>query len=189
MSRHAYKFLARGAVGPISELVWPEPGVWLQSQEPLAVCESGVHVCSTEQLAHWLHEELWLVEVDGPELPGIDCRVTTRARLVREVEGWRQGGAARFAEAARDHAAQLAAAAPLEAQPLLSQLVADASYHLPRGATALAAFCSAMAVAWLHGGDHFDGEAYRVERAWQSAFITRDLQLDALATERFSSPD
>ena len=182
MSRMAYKFLARGALGPISEVAWPAPrdgapGEWVQANAPLAVCESGVHVCGPEELAHWLHEELWLVEVDGSELPGIACRVAPRARLVREIDVWRTGGAARFAEAARDHAAQLVAAAPPEAQPLLLQFVADASKHLPRGSTALAAFCSAMAVAWMHGRDHFDGEAYRAERAWQSAFIASDLRL------------
>lgn len=110
-----------------------------------------MHVCSANELAHWLHEELWLVEIDGPEVPGIDCIVTTRARLVHEIEGWRIEGAARFAQAARDHAAQLVAAAPPAAQPRLLQYVSDASNHLPRGSTALAAFCSAMAVAWLTG--------------------------------------
>jgi hypothetical protein len=34
-----------------------------------------------------------------------------------------------------------------------------------------------MTVAWLHGGDHFDGDGYRSERAWQSAFIATDLGL------------
>jgi hypothetical protein len=57
--------------------------------------------------------------------------------------------------------------------------VADASAHLPHGATALAAFCAAMAVAWLEGGEHFDLAAYRRERVWQSQFIARDLDLSA----------
>jgi hypothetical protein len=182
VSRLAYKYLARGAVGPVSEAVWPAPrdgakGGWIEATAPLSVCESGVHVCSADELAHWLHEELWLVEIDGPEVPGIDCIVASRARLVHEIKGWRSDGAARFAEAARDHAAQLVAAAPPTAQPRLLQYVSDASNHLPRGSTALAAFCSAMAVAWLHGRDHFDDGAYRQERAWQSAFIAADLRL------------
>jgi hypothetical protein len=180
--RVAYKFLARGAVGPISEVAWPlpqggEPGGWLEASAPLEVCASGVHACNAAELSHWLHEELWQVELDGPELPGIDCVIASRARLLREVTGWREGGAARFAQAARDHAAEQVTGAPTQAQPLLLQLVADASNHLPRGSTALAAFCSAMAVAWLAGEDHFDDEAYRQERAWQSQFIAQDLKL------------
>jgi hypothetical protein len=59
----------------------------------------------------------------------------------------------------------------------LARYVADASAHLPAGATALAAYCAAMAVAFLHGGDHFDPTAYRNERAWQSAYIVDALQL------------
>jgi len=183
MSQLACKFLGRGAIGPISEVAWPmpasqgRPGAWLEAGAPIAQCQHGLHVCQPSELAHWLHDELWLVETDGPALPGIDCVIATRARLVREVAAWQKGGAARFAHAARDHAAQLVAAAPATAQPRLLQYVADASFHLPHGATALAAFCSAMAVAWLHGGDHFDGDAYRRERDWQSAFIAADLQL------------
>jgi hypothetical protein len=103
--------------------------------------------------------------------------LAARARLVRPVSAWSNGGAARFAAAARDHAAQLMAAAPEAARARLAQYVADSSAHLPHGATALAAFCAAMAVAWLDGGDHFDDEGYRRERRWQSAFIASDLGL------------
>jgi hypothetical protein len=96
---------------------------------------------------------------------------------VQHVDAWEHGGAARFAVAARDHAAQLAASAPAELRRQLEIYVADASAHLPHGATALSAFCSAMTVARLRGGDHFDDEAYREERSWQSRFIANDLGL------------
>ena len=183
MSTIAYKFLARGAVGTVTEFAWPQPtaagqpGAWIEAAAPIALCESGVHACRLPELAYWLHDELWLVELDGELREASDCVVASRARLVRPVQAWLDGGSARFAHAARDHAAQLTAAAPEASRARLAQYVADSSAHLPHGATALAAFCAAMAVAWLHGGDHFDDAGYRRERRWQSAFIANDLAL------------
>ena len=185
MSRFAYKFLARGALGAVTEFAWPppaangEPGAWVVAKSPIALCASGVHACRSRELAHWLHDELWLVELAGELREGVDCVVAERARLIRQVEVWQGGGARRFAHAARDHAAQLAAAGPAASRARLAQYVADSSAHLPRGATALAAFCAAMAVAWLEGVDHFDEAGYRRERVWQSEFIMRDLELSA----------
>jgi hypothetical protein len=183
VSCFAFKFLARGAVGPVSGFVWPapkpgRPGSWIEAREPLHLCASGIHACAVQQLAHWLHEELWVVELDGQLVAGHDSVVAERGRLTRQVEAWVGGGAARFAKAARDHAAELAAGATPELQAQLKMYVADASYHLPHGATALAAFCAAMTVARLHGGgSHFDEAGYREERLWQSKFIENDLQL------------
>jgi hypothetical protein len=184
VSRYAYKFLAAGAVGPVSEFAWPtplpgQPGAWVEATLPLQLCARGVHACRAEELAHWLHEELWLVELEGETLEGVDCVVAARARLVRQVEAWVHGGAARFARAARDHAAELVSAAPLALQTRLTEYVADSSWHLPHGSTALAAFCAAMAVAWLHGGTRFEAAGYRSERLWQSRFIAEDLKLSA----------
>lgn len=183
MTALAYKFLARGARGVVTEFAWPLPaaaaeaGAWVEAAGPVGLCEHGVHACQRSELAHWLHDELWIVELDGALLEGTDCVIAPRGRLVRPVEGWENGGAMRFARAARDHAAQLTAAAPEALRPRLAQYVADSSAHLPHGAVALAAFCAAMAVAWLEGGDRFALEGYRRERAWQSAFIAQDLAL------------
>jgi hypothetical protein len=60
----------------------------------------------------------------------------------------------------------------------LQTFIDSASAHLPRGNTALAAYCSAMAIAWLHGGGRFDSAGYRLERSWQSAQLARQLRLD-----------
>lgn len=182
MTRLAYKFLARGARGAVTEFAWPLPaageaGAWVEANGSIALCERGIHACRVHELAHWLHDELWLVELDGDEREGSDCVIAERGRLVRPVEAWANRSALRFARAARDHAAQLTAAAPDSLRPRLVQYVADSSAHLPHGAIALAAFCAAMAVAFLEGGDHFELAAYRRERSWQSAFIARDLGL------------
>lgn len=180
MTKRAFKFLASGARGPISDRRWPASGEWLEAGQLLQLCKSGIHACASHDLAHWLHDELWLVELDGASLQGIDCTISERARLVHRIDAWQDGGAARFARAARDHAAQLAATAPVALRKLLEIYVSDASAHLPHGATALAAFCSAMTAARLRGVDHFDDAAYREERSWQSRFIAADLSLAAL---------
>jgi len=187
VTHYAYKFLAAGAVGAVSEFAWPTPehglpGAWVEATLPLQLCTSGVHACRAEELAHWLHEELWIVELDGETLEGVDSVVAPRARLVRHVDAWVQGGADRFARAARDHAAELVSAAPLAMQTRLTEYVADSSWHLPHGSTALAAFCAAMAVAWLHGGTRFETVGYRSERLWQSRFIVEDLKLSVATT-------
>jgi hypothetical protein len=177
VTHYAFKFLARGAIGAVSEFAWPRSGEWVEAEGPLQLCASGVHVCRAADLAHWLHEELWVIEVGGELIEGVDCLIAARGRLVRQVDAWTGGGAARFAQAAHDHAAQLVAAQPGADQPRLQGFLADATAHMPGGATALSAFCSAMTIAWLHGGDHFDDAGYRQERAWQSAFLAQDLAL------------
>jgi hypothetical protein len=189
VTHYAFKFLAHGGVGPVSEYPWPapapqagQPGAWVQAASALEACRSGVHACGADELAHWLHDELWIVELAGEIVPGIDCVVAQRGRLLRKVDAWSQGGAARFATAARDHAAELVATASEPARARLTQYVADSSWHLPHGSTALAAFCAAMAVAWLGGGSRFDDATYRSERVWQSRFIVGDLELEAALT-------
>ena len=183
MSCFAFKFLARGAIGPVSGFAWPMPkagraGSWIEAREPLQLCANGIHACAAQELAHWIHDELWIVELDGQLLAGHDSVVAERGRLTRHVEGWAAGGCARFARAARDHAVELAASAAPALQTQLNAYAADASRHVPHGATALAAYCAAMTVARLHGaGTRFDEAGYRKERLWQSKFIERDLSL------------
>lgn len=177
MSTLAFKFLAKGTRGPISGFTWPAAGEWVTASQPLELCARGIHACGVHQLAHWLHDELWIIELDGALIQGYDCTIAERARLVQRIDAWQTGGAARFALAARDHAAQLTASAPPELRRQLEIYVGDASAHLPHGSTALSAFCSAMTAARLRGIDHFDDEAYREERSWQSSFIANDLGL------------
>ena len=109
-----YKFLATGAIGPIPRFAWPRPprpgtpGAWLDVAGPVQPCRQGVHVCGKDQLAYWLHEELWRVEVSGPAVDGADCVVVPRARLIEPLAAWSDGGVAQqFAVVVRDCAAQL----------------------------------------------------------------------------------
>jgi hypothetical protein len=180
MSRRAYKFLRRGAVGPFSQLRWPlptsqGPGSWLEAEGPLRECTNGLHVLRVPDLAHWLHDELWLVEYDGDSVEGTDCLVVRRARLLRPIDAWHVGGGAdRFALAARDHLVELAAGADPSKREVLDGIIRDASAHLPRHSTALAAFCAAVGISKMHADLR---QGYRLERRWQSAWIAKHMSL------------
>jgi hypothetical protein len=161
----SYKFLAKGAIGPLSGHTWPEPGRWLEASGPLVVCSRGIHVCRPQDLAHWLHDELWQVETEGEALEALDCTVVRRARLVRRIDAWSTGGAARFAEACIEHAQALDGAAAF---------IDDARMARAAGYLAVSAFCSALAVAELDPGAVTE-RAFRRERIWQAGWITREL--------------
>jgi hypothetical protein len=180
-----FKFLMHGAIGPLSGFVWPQPsddrpGAWVDVGPQLEPCRVGVHACSVRDLSSWLHDTLWLVELDGELRRSVGSVVASRGRLVREVEGWRSGGAARFTQAAYDHARARAAAEPPERRAAAEPCLLSAAYHIPRGSTALAAFCAAMSVARSRGITHFEQAGYDAERRWQSRWIARDLGLDEL---------
>lgn len=170
-----YKFLARGALGPLSGFAWPAPsgdapGAWVEAEGPLALCARGAHVCRPADLAHWLHDELWEIDAAGEQLEGLDCVVVRRARLVRRFDAWSEGGAARFVRACIAHAAAEAGTAP---RGDLQALLADADNALDAGYPAIAAYCAALVMSRLTSDDP-EG-AYRRERAWQSAWIAREL--------------
>ncbi len=178
MATTAYKFLTRDATGPLSGVAWPlpqvgTPGAWVDAGlGPLELCVRGAHVCRPADLAYWLSDELWQVEVGGEQISGIDCLVVRRARLVQRLDRWRDGVAARFAEASIEHAlGQVRAGAPAHAY------LDDAAEAARYGYVAVAAFAAALSVgksaAARDGGDL----AYRLERAWQSAWIARELGL------------
>jgi len=181
LSGLAYKFLARGARGPISGFRWSQPaadrpGDW-SPEDAVELCRRGVHACRPSELAFWLHEELWRVELDGPCLEGPDCLVAARGRLVQRIDAWsEEGGAQEFAVAVRDHA--LAAIAHHPERARLQGYVDDASRHVANGfreSPALAGLCAAMAVA--QSRSEAVEEAYREERAWQSAWIVSRFEL------------
>jgi hypothetical protein len=180
----AYKFLARSARAPITGQAWPrpgssQPGAWMLARGPLQLCREGVHACRTGELAYWLHEELWRVELDGEQIEGHDCLVAARGRLLERVDAWSEaGGAQRFAAAVRDHAESLILAR--RDRDRLQGYVDDASWHVRNGfaeSPALAALCSAMAVAKAEPNAELEA-AYRRERAWQSAWIVREMRLE-----------
>ena len=172
-----HKFLAKGALGPLSGFAWPvpdsggAPGAWVEAVGPLALCARGVHVCRPVDLAHWIHDDLWEVEAEGDSMDGIDCVVVRRARLVRRVAEWSADGARRFALACVERAAAQAGAAPDDG---VRGLLDDARVMSTNGYIALAAFTAAVAVSRVGAGGTVEA-AYRHERAWQSAWIADQL--------------
>ena len=178
----AYKFLAREATAPLSGSAWPlpqggAPGAWVEAGAgALELCVRGAHGCRPSDLSYWLHEDLWQVEVAGEQIEGIDCLVVRQARLVGRLDGWREGGAAaRFADACIAHGAGLVAAAP--ARAALNAYLDDAAEAARYGYVAVAAFAAALAVGKTAGAGDGGDRAYRAERAWQSAWIARELAL------------
>ena len=118
----ALKFLARGAVAPFMGVRWPAPagglpGAWVEaaSTEP----GRGVHACRVEDLAYWLNDELWEVELDGEVVAGPTLLEARRGRLVRRVEAWSKAAALAYAaactERTRERSASVLDAAGLPA--------------------------------------------------------------------------
>jgi len=171
-----YKFLAAGAKGPITGFQWPLPqleaaGEWVEAGGPLEACGRGAHVCRPRELAFWIHDELWEVEVDGAQIEGYDCLVAERARLVRRIEDWQRGGAARFANACLERAAASVAQAASEQRAAVASYLEDAEWAAGEARAAETAFCAALVVAKL-GGVPVDA-AFRQERFWQAGYIAR----------------
>lgn len=176
MSSKAYKFLAKDAVGPFSGFAWPLPagdarGAWVEVEGPLELCTRGVHVCRPSDLAHWLHEELWELEIDGEELEGVDFIVVRRARLLQRIDAWSQGGALRFVLACIEHAMELVGPDP---DARVRGFLDDARHAGAAGYPAVGAFCAASAVAKRASAADVE-RSYRSERAWQAAWIAREL--------------
>lgn len=170
MSQPTFKFLARGALAPISGFSWPQPdanvpGAWLETGGELEPCQRGAHVCRLEDLAYWIHDELWEAEIEGESVEGFDCLVARRARLVRHIDRWQDGGALRFLEAAVEHAKQSAGASSVNAY------LEDAQRCIEHRAIAAGAFIAALAVSKLAAAR--SSEAYKRERLWQASWIAR----------------
>ena len=83
----AYKFLSGGGTGVLSGFRWPV-GEWVTVEGELVPARRGVHACRTGDLARWLDEELWAVELDG-ELLEADCFVARPPRA-----SWRRASRA-----------------------------------------------------------------------------------------------
>jgi len=173
---NTYKFLAKGAVGPISGFRWPTPhgampGAWIEVEGPLSLCTNGVHVCAAHDLAHWLNDALWSVDADGEHVEGLDRLIVRRARLARRIDGWNERGAVRFAEACIEHATSVTLPTPSD---LVRGYLDDAKEAVRAGYAVVGAFCAALATSKAAAAAHAE-QTYRRERAWQASWISREL--------------
>jgi len=96
----AYKFLSPGAVAPFTGFAW-EAGVWVDTGGDPAVCRSGVHACTREQIPFWLGAELWEIELSGPIAEAERKLVARRGRLRTRFDDWPAAGAELAADCTR----------------------------------------------------------------------------------------
>lgn len=189
----ALKFLARGAISPFMGRRWVHEEWVVAAREDDE--DTWVRACLPAQLAFWLGEELWRVELAEPVRAGPYQLASPRARLVSRVEAWGAPVAAELAAAcawrARDlvaarlageHAAALAGARDLPALEAAARRaapearaaghVASAARHAQVGRPAGASLNAAMLAAALEA--HGAAEAsFDAERAWQGRWLSR----------------
>lgn len=108
----AWKFLDGAGRAIFSGYSWPlpeddRPGPWLEAGAAIP-CRSGVHACRPSDVAWWIHDELWEVELGGDVIERPHKVVATRGRLVRRVEAWSAGASKELGEASAWRARDLA---------------------------------------------------------------------------------
>lgn len=164
----AFKFLGAGAVAPFTRFAWPVPaaggpGAWVEARVGGGRTH-GIHACRPEHLACWIDAELWTVELGGGVEDGFMEVVAPRARLLGEVEAWRAGAAARFAQDCARRLRERADASGLDRalHGRLRGLLGDAEGAAAAGKASASAYIAARA-AGLVGGD----AGFRAERLEQ----------------------
>lgn len=190
--RSAYKFLAAGAVSPFTGFRWSGPGALVTA--PAGSEARWVYACRREDLAHWIEEELWIVELDEPIREGRYQIWSPRARLVEKVSAWnpalRGGYAAACALRARDLAlpalrsdqrdrfgratdpeSLAAAARASDGLPAVAAYAGDAAMLAQAGNAAAASYMACLAAASARG----EAADFEVERRWQSRWIAGHL--------------
>jgi hypothetical protein len=118
-----------------------------------------------------LNDELWQLETEGDAIAGVDCLVVRRARLLRRIDAWSAGGAARFATACNQRAAEVVG---VNAGSISRGFIDDGRLAAAAGYFAVSAYCAALAVA-QHGAGAGIERVYRQERTWQGYWIAREL--------------
>lgn len=178
----AYKFTRRGASAPFSAFAWPppsatEPGAWVEIDEPLATCRSGLHLCRVADLPYWLSDELFEAEIDGEPLASSTALVARRARLVRRIETWNDQNKLDFAHRCVERArANLAGAAQrLESA---AAYVEEAARWAANGGHVVAAYAAALAhAAQARGPIEQMNAAFHLERVEQGRLLASLLGL------------
>jgi hypothetical protein len=158
----AFKWLAKGAVAPFTGFRWPQDGSWV-SAPPGAPEGSGVHACRIADLAYWIGDELWRAELQGAVVERETQVEAPRGRLLQRIAEW-SPDAFRDACVARITGFHAEVPTPELADYLSLAKTADA---------AVASFVAAVAAVAARGARN----AFEEERAWQSQWLARALQL------------
>lgn len=118
----AYKFLDGQGRGVFSGFGWTaQPaGTWVETPG-VAICREGVHGCRPADLAWWVNEDLWEIELEGDVVEAGRKVAARRGRLRGRIDDWSGRVMVQFAAAtivrARDAALAVGGGRP-EIAPL-----------------------------------------------------------------------
>jgi len=172
----AHKFMRSGARSLFAQRRWPLPAeggeaAWLEATPgPLVACRNGLHACRAEDLAFWIADELWEVELEE-WISAPDALVARRARLSRRIERWDAVEVrAQFADACVARAAAGCARAGVPAEPRAAQYLAQAEGFARAANHAVAAYAAALVFGALEpSADAMSG--FRAERREQGRLL------------------
>jgi hypothetical protein len=162
----AYKFLGRDRVGLFSGFAWPVEE-WVQVDGPLVPSRRGIHACRSRDLPHWLDDELWVAELDGPIREEPRMLVAGRGRLVERIATWDSRAAAEFT-------AECLARGLAYAE--WGEDAAEWADHPDGQVSAVYIVAHAAGLASLEVGKGYD-DGFLAERAWQADWLARRLDL------------
>jgi hypothetical protein len=173
----ALKFLRSGARSLFAQQRWPLPAAsgpasWLEAAPgPLAPCRNGFHACRTEDLAFWIADELWEVELDAEWISAPDALVARRARLLRRIERWDAAEVrAHFGHECVARAAAGCARAAAPADHSAAQYLAQAEGFARTANHAVAAYAAALVFGALEPAGNAMS-AFRAERREQGRLL------------------
>ena len=178
----AYKFLDADGRAPFTATPWT-PGEWVDTMAAIP-CHEGVHACRAGDVAHWLAESLWEVELDGETVDSRHKVVGSRGRLVAPVREY-PSAVRELAEIgawrSRDRAVTALRAAESTWAGAAAGLAADAAHFALHGDRAQSPFVAACSAGHAAAGS--DGEqgafdaGYAAEREFQSSWLMDRLRL------------
>ena len=80
-----WKFLKSGRIAAKSGYKWPRHK-WVVAEGEIKVCSIGIHACRKKDLASWIADELWEMELVGETQKADDKIVGRRGRLVERLK-------------------------------------------------------------------------------------------------------
>lgn len=168
----ALKFLRAGRRALFSETRWPDAGEGFLEAAPgaLVACRNGLHACAVEDLAFWISDELWEVELGDERVRVPDAWLARRARLVRPIERWGHGGAARLSQVCIARASEQCARAGVPADHLAAQYLKEAKELAGAAMHAPATYAAALVTGAL-APEPQAMAAYRAERQMQGNLL------------------
>jgi hypothetical protein len=180
----AYKFLRSGARALFAAVDWPVPAAngptaWQQcAPGPLVPCRNGLHACRVEDLACWISDELWEVELDAEWISAPDALVARRARLVRRIQRWESPEArSRFSRGCVGRAADSCSSSRPPPNSVAAQYLQQADEFARAGLHIAAAYASALVFSTAPGSTD-TMTAFRAERSEQGRLLATIVGLE-----------